>query len=351
MEIEQIWSRIDGWLERNAPNILTSTPKGISEAEIVNAEKILGRTIPSAVKVSLFKHDGGTTIGDNLKLLPLFGRVSILSFSKLLTKQYGKSRRSDFLPFAVQDLGGWDFDDRNYHEYCVSLVDPVLDKLLTWQYRVELKPEGDWIFQESWETLAVSYIEILGRLADELENNVFVVDSRSGELRPKKILEAEATEAAEAEARENFNPPDRIIARVFPAKLVWDDEGKWWRGRFKHNADSIRLSLVPYYSASFEMKPFVAKMHAVFEKLITSDQEFRQAAADYLLDDYNGEWRKRGPSLTSEEFQRQLKLTAIVIYEDGSATAYYACGKLFQGHDIEIRVDSAGIVNEVCLVG
>ncbi len=56
--MDTIWTRIETWLDTNAPDIRASLSPGASELAIAEAEKALGVTLPEDVKESYRVHDG-----------------------------------------------------------------------------------------------------------------------------------------------------------------------------------------------------------------------------------------------------------------------------------------------------
>ena len=70
-----VWSRIEGWMEREAPAAREALRTGLNDRSINAAEEVLGLDLPEPYRRSLARHDGQETRGpalvDSGYLLPL----------------------------------------------------------------------------------------------------------------------------------------------------------------------------------------------------------------------------------------------------------------------------------------
>jgi cell wall assembly regulator SMI1 len=56
--MNQIWDRIDTWLDANAPDVKKSLNSGATDKDIADAEAVLGVSLPDDVKASYKIHNG-----------------------------------------------------------------------------------------------------------------------------------------------------------------------------------------------------------------------------------------------------------------------------------------------------
>lgn len=77
--------------------------------------------------------------------------------------------------------------------------------------------------------------------------------------------------------------------------------------------------------------------------LLTKTKTIQSSMVDEMLPVTNEVWLKEHQSEVSKsEFENNVKLCAIHVFEDGSASFYYDTGDLFWGHEILTHVDSMG---------
>lgn len=62
--VQDLWERIEAWLQREAPEELLSLQPGATDWELQEAETVLGITLPEEVKASYRIHNGGALIAD-----------------------------------------------------------------------------------------------------------------------------------------------------------------------------------------------------------------------------------------------------------------------------------------------
>ncbi len=73
-EMQEIWSRIESWFQRHAPEALNNLRKGASDEDIRQLEIDLGYQLPEDVRASLRLHNGTVdTFADIWQLLSLEG--------------------------------------------------------------------------------------------------------------------------------------------------------------------------------------------------------------------------------------------------------------------------------------
>lgn len=77
--MEEIWGRIDSWLDSNAPLILKDLSPGASEDKIAEVESTLGIKMTDTLRQSFIIHDG--QLGDRY---PLLGDWNLLSLDDAL---------------------------------------------------------------------------------------------------------------------------------------------------------------------------------------------------------------------------------------------------------------------------
>lgn len=59
--MEDIWIRIESWMQVNAPNVLKSLQSGASETQIIEFEDFLSITLPEDIRCSYKIHNGQST--------------------------------------------------------------------------------------------------------------------------------------------------------------------------------------------------------------------------------------------------------------------------------------------------
>ncbi len=74
-----LWSRVDSWLEANAPDMLGSLLPGATDKQIRAAEAALGIDFPEDVKESYGIHNGQNDLG-----APLMGEWQLLSLKDMV---------------------------------------------------------------------------------------------------------------------------------------------------------------------------------------------------------------------------------------------------------------------------
>ena len=68
--MEDIWIRIESWMQVNAPKVLKSLQRGVSETQIIEFEDFLSITLPEDIKSSYRIHNGQSRNGCGL----IYGR-------------------------------------------------------------------------------------------------------------------------------------------------------------------------------------------------------------------------------------------------------------------------------------
>jgi hypothetical protein len=354
MEIEQIWRRIENWLTQHAPAALQALGPGLTEAQISQAESKLGIMLPKDLRESLSIHNGMLTIEDYTTLLPLDGTASVISFRELFPKIISRLsvKKERLIPFALEAKWETETDNLQLTDKRVFVLDTTNAQanVMVWEFRADITNGRFEIVMEQWKNRDDTYLSLLERLANELEANVFVV-GEDGKLIRRATLERYRQIAAATLAHNSFVPPSNELGSPFPTKLMWEDLYKSWCGKYRDGSKTVSISLKPDFFAPFEMQSFVEQSYKFFSDWRGREPEIRKTAADHLLDVYNYEWRGRNPELDATEFTSKLKLKSIDINGDGSAIAYYSCGRLFRGHYIEIRLDGSDKVSEVGIIG
>lgn len=78
--MDEIWIRLEMFLQKNAPTILDSLAPGASEEEIADVEEYIGLQFPADVRQSYLRHDGQADEGK--EFIP--GYFHLLSMSEIL---------------------------------------------------------------------------------------------------------------------------------------------------------------------------------------------------------------------------------------------------------------------------
>jgi len=173
--MEEIWKRIEAWLDTHAPEMRDDLLLGATPEEIKTAEESMHIKLPSDVKDSYLIHNGQNTIGAYLigdwQLLPLKDmlrqwenlRKSSNESADVKGEPHGPVRddwwNPKWIPFAYDGAG--DF-------YCVDLDPPsegTVGQVISY-----------WHVDEERERLAQSFQEWLKGYADDLEAGKYKVE-------------------------------------------------------------------------------------------------------------------------------------------------------------------------------
>ncbi len=180
--MKDIWDRIDGWLEANAPEIFGDLLSGATEEEIWSVEEQIGAKFTDDVRASYMVHNGQLGMAD-----PLMGEWQLLSlkdlqiqwsmmkhlfdeeqFANVQSKPTTSSVKADWwnprwVPLSYNGAG--DF-------YCLDMepaIDGNVGQIISF-----------WHMDEKREKVAASFQEWLENYANALENGNYLV--QDGEL-------------------------------------------------------------------------------------------------------------------------------------------------------------------------
>ena len=75
--MDEIWARIEAWLDKNAPRALASLRSPADELDVAKFERKLGATLPDDFRASLRRHNG------QFPTFAVFGRWELLDLQRL----------------------------------------------------------------------------------------------------------------------------------------------------------------------------------------------------------------------------------------------------------------------------
>jgi hypothetical protein len=143
--------------------------------------------------------------------------------------------------------------------------------------------------------------------------------------------------AAHAEAPGRV--PRRVRLHATLGRLGWNANIGQWSGR-----GTLVGHAIPSFLVELNEDADDAEFDAACERilaLLRRLDEWKERAADALLDDYNSEWRKGDePELDRHAFMARLTVNSMGINRSGSADLYFNDGDLFWGHGIELWFDA-----------
>lgn len=169
----RVWSRIEAWMDANAPEALEVLRPGVNEESIDRAEEILELELPESVRRSLARHDGQEMRWPSLVefgfLMPL---QQVVDDSRRLAQWY-EERSGATAADEWWRPGLMPFVSRDGDYLCLDLEPP------------KGRPPGEvWALLHDDEParsrVAADFGAWLERWADELEAGVFYLDRGAG---------------------------------------------------------------------------------------------------------------------------------------------------------------------------
>src|SRR5262245_23247112 len=125
-------------------------------------------------------------------------------------------------------------------------------------------------------------------------------------------------------------------------ELRWHPELAWWMG----NAD-----LAPGHRVEVDVTPDAASgevslemIRDVFLRVRREEKSYRRESARWVLEVYNGFWKKGGRDLSVTGYVKRITLDTVWLRADGSAKLSYLDGGLFRGHSIGVWIQPDGSV-------
>ena len=174
--MQDIWDRIDKWLEDNAPDILSDLLSGATDEDIGSAEERIGVKFTDDVRASYSIHNGQLGMAD-----PLLGEWQLLSLKDLQIQWNIMKKLFDEGEFAnVQSKSTSSVKADWWNIRWIPLAYNGAGDF----YCLDMEPEIDsnigqiisfWHMDEKREKIADSFREWLGNYANDLENGKYVV--------------------------------------------------------------------------------------------------------------------------------------------------------------------------------
>lgn len=174
--MQDIWKRIESWLEVNTPEIHSDLLPGATEEEIRSAEKFMDIEFPVDVKTSYQIHNG--QLGNSSPFMgewQLYSLTDMMSTWKMLKNLFDSGKFDvEGTPIGPVRAEWWNpkwipvADNRTGDLHCLDL-DPApggeLGQIITF-----------WHMDEQRERLANNFQEWLQRYAEDLENGKYTVE-------------------------------------------------------------------------------------------------------------------------------------------------------------------------------
>jgi hypothetical protein len=169
---------------------------------------------------------------------------------------------------------------------------------------------------------------------------------------PVDRLRDDQVDAALREAKARLDRPVVLQDPVLGAMTLKRDLD-WFTGHRRHAGLAYDVSVLQASGAEDRDadERHVRQAGTVVERFEAGMASIRDAIVRKMLPLYNETWRKAWWRLSGERFSAKIQLTSAVIGTDGVVVLYFDDGGLFAGHTIEVRLDAAGGVREVCLAG
>jgi len=119
-----------------------------------------------------------------------------------------------------------------------------------------------------------------------------------------------------------------------------------WEEERQIRGERVNVSVSNCYKLE-EYETVIREVEATINELW---HKVESVLIQYLLKHYNNNWRQEGqPELERPEFIARIELNGIHIMEDQAFDLYFLDNNLFQGHFIELFVDSDGTIFEPSL--
>jgi len=123
-------------------------------------------------------------------------------------------------------------------------------------------------------------------------------------------------------------------------KLTLDRSVNWFEGDVRMGLRKIRVSIEPKSVSDVDSAISIAEGVWANRKILI--ESAKEQATTELLDDKNDSWLNDGESpVTADKFKKRMKLTSIIIREEGGYDFWFSDGGLFWAHDIEVIGDDA----------
>jgi hypothetical protein len=134
-------------------------------------------------------------------------------------------------------------------------------------------------------------------------------------------------------------------------KLELERDLGWYAGwRRKGKAEYEVTVTTPSPDDEHKVRRWVERARSIVLHVEAHLPSFREAIADELLDVCNLNWRDGERPVSRTAFKRQLTLDSVDV-ADRRVTIHLACGDLFSGHVVEVRMSPRGKVSEILLAG
>ncbi|MBD2196134.1 MULTISPECIES: DUF2262 domain-containing protein [Calothrix] len=140
----------------------------------------------------------------------------------------------------------------------------------------------------------------------------------------------------------------KVIKNQILGELTWHNDFDWWKGKIEITPGNIISLSVD--SENIEI-PSVSELtcHS-FTRIKQQEVNLRRCTANQLIDLYNKSWNN-DDEIDCPTFMNLIKLEAVHLNSDGSATLYYEDGGLFGGHVIVVSIDCDGIFEDADIAG
>ncbi len=133
--------------------------------------------------------------------------------------------------------------------------------------------------------------------------------------------------------------PRKVRLHATLGRLAWDANLSWWCGRASFLGHGVfRFFLELDEDAGAEKFDSASDR---IETLLSRLDQWKEFAADGLLEIHNDAWRNEGePEADRRTFCASLTVAELALDRAGSGTLYLDAGDLFWGHGIELRFDA-----------
>ncbi|MBD2356332.1 DUF2262 domain-containing protein [Tolypothrix sp. FACHB-123] len=140
----------------------------------------------------------------------------------------------------------------------------------------------------------------------------------------------------------------QVIKNKILGELTWHNDLNWWKGKLEITPGNVISLSVD--SENIETPSVSELAYHSFTRIQQQEVNLRRSAANHLLDLYNDSWNN-SDAIDCPTFMNLIKLEAVHLNFDGSATIYYEDGDLFGGHVIVVSIDCNGIFEDADIAG
>ncbi len=164
------------------------------------------------------------------------------------------------------------------------------------------------------------------------------------------ILESDVKNYKMMEILEEMKKP--VVVNDKSGIFTLNRDMNWFEGEIDWLGTQCSVSLFPDEDKNMSIESGLHSLNKIIDNIKEYDSRVRAFAADKLIDganEYAADDDK--PLVTQEEFCKRMKISSIVMDNDGSASIYFEDDDMFWGHTIVVYIDEDGEMSEADIAG